>query len=47
MIKDFQSWKKSSNDRFCSYTAAYIASAKADMFKERGSFLWDIAAGAA
>ena len=27
--------------------SAYVASGKADLYKESGSFLWDIAAGAA
>ena len=47
MVKDFQSWKKVRMIGSAAMAAAYVASAKADMYKEQGSFLWDIAAGAA
>ena len=47
MVKDFQLWKKVRMIGSAAMAAAYIASAKADMYKEQGSFLWDIAAGAA
>lgn len=46
MVKDFQSWKKVRMIGSAAMAAAYVASAKADMYKEQGSFLWDIAAGA-
>ncbi len=47
MVKDFQSWKKVRMIGSAAMAAAYVASAKADMYKEQGAFLWDIAAGAA
>ena len=47
MVKDFQLWKKVRMIGSAAMAAAYVASAKADMYKEQGSFLWDIAAGAA
>jgi myo-inositol-1(or 4)-monophosphatase len=47
MVKDFQLWKKVRMIGSAAMAAAYIASAKADMYKEQGAFLWDIAAGAA
>ena len=46
MVKDFQLWKKVRMIGSAAMAAAYVASAKADMYKEQGSFLWDIAAGA-
>ena len=47
MVKDFQLWKKVRMIGSAAMAAAYVASSKADMYKEQGSFLWDIAAGAA
>ena len=47
MVKDFQLWKKVRMIGSAAMAAAYVASGKADMYKEKGSFLWDIAAGAA
>ena len=47
MVKDFQLWKKVRMIGSAAMAAAYVASAKADMYKEQGSFLWDVAAGAA
>ena len=47
MVKDFQLWKKVRMIGSAAMAAAYVASAKADMYKEQGTFLWDIAAGAA
>ena len=47
MVKDFQLWKKVRMIGSAAMAAAYVASAKADMYKEQGAFLWDIAAGAA
>ena len=47
MVKDFQLWKKVRMIGSAAMAAAYVASAKADMYTEQGAFLWDIAAGAA
>lgn len=46
MVKDFKSWKKIRMIGSAAMASVYIASGKADMFKEKGSFLWDVAAGA-
>jgi myo-inositol-1(or 4)-monophosphatase len=47
MIKDMQTWKKVRMIGSAAMAAAYVASGKADMYKESGAFLWDVAAGAA
>ena len=47
MVKDFQNWKKVRMIGSAAMAAVYVASGKADMYKEAGAFLWDIAAGAA
>ena len=47
MIKDFQAWKKIRMIGSAAMASAYVASGKAEMYKENGIFLWDIAAGAA
>jgi myo-inositol-1(or 4)-monophosphatase len=47
MINDFQSWKKIRMIGSAAMASAYVASGKAEMYKENGIFLWDIAAGAA
>ena len=47
MISDFQSWKKIRMIGSAAMAAVYVASGKADAYKENGIFLWDIAAGAA
>ena len=47
MIKDFQDWKKVRMIGSAAMASAYIASGKADLYKEFGTYLWDIAAGAA
>tara|TARA_B100000767_G_scaffold109274_2_gene104671 strand:+ start:1866 stop:2618 length:753 start_codon:yes stop_codon:yes gene_type:complete len=47
MIKDFQAWKKVRMIGSAAMASAYIASGKADLYKEFGTYLWDIAAGAA
>ncbi|MDA9143138.1 inositol monophosphatase family protein [Gammaproteobacteria bacterium] len=47
MVKDFQLWKKVRMIGSAAIAAAYVASGKADMYKESGAFLWDVAAGAA
>jgi len=47
MIEDFQHWKKVRMIGSAAMAAVYVASGKADTYKENGIFLWDIAAGAA
>lgn len=47
MITDFQSWKKIRMIGSAAMAAVYVAAGKAEMYKENGIFLWDIAAGAA
>ncbi len=47
MIDDFQQWKKVRMIGSAAMASAYVASGKADTYKENGIFLWDIAAGAA
>ena len=47
MVKDFQQWKKVRMIGSAAMASVYVASGKADLYKENGSFLWDIAAGAA
>ena len=47
MISDFQSWKKIRMIGSAAMASAYVASGKAEAYKEKGIFLWDIAAGAA
>ena len=47
MIGDFQDWKKVRMIGSAALASAYVASGKAETYKENGIFLWDIAAGAA
>ena len=47
MISDFQSWKKIRMIGSAAMASVYVASGKADAYKEHGIFLWDISAGAA
>ena len=47
MVKDFQSWRKVRMIGSAAMASAYVASGKADLYKEFGTYLWDIAAGAA
>ena len=47
MISDFQAWKKIRMIGSAAMAAAYVASGKAETYKEKGIFLWDVAAGAA
>ena len=47
MIEDFQDWKKIRMIGSAAMAAVYVASGKAETYKENGIFLWDIAAGAA
>ena len=47
MVKDFQEWRKVRMIGSAAIASCYIASAKADVYKESGTYLWDVAAGAA
>ena len=47
MIKDFQSWRKVRMIGSAAMASVYIASGKADVYKEKKTYIWDIAAGAA
>ena len=47
MISDLQAWKKIRMIGSAAMAAAYVASGKAETYKEKGIFLWDVAAGAA
>lgn len=47
MISDFQTWKKIRMIGSAAMASVYVASGKAEAYKENGIFLWDIAAGAA
>jgi len=47
MIEEFQEWKKIRMIGSAAMASAYVASGKADTYKENGIFLWDVAAGAA
>ena len=47
MVKDFQSWRKVRMLGSAAMALAYIASGKADAYKENKTYIWDIAAGAA
>jgi len=47
MIIDMKSWKKVRMIGSAAMASCYVASGKADLYKENGVFFWDIAAGAA
>ncbi len=47
MIEDMQSWKKVRMLGSAAIASCYIASGKAELYKENGLFIWDIIAGAA
>jgi myo-inositol-1(or 4)-monophosphatase len=47
MVKDFQNWKKVRMIGSAAMAAVYVASGKADLYSEKKTYLWDIAAGAA
>ena len=47
MIREFQDWKKVRMIGSAAMASVYVASGKADTYKENDIFLWDIAAGAA
>jgi len=46
MIDDMQSWKKVRMIGSAAMASCYIASGKAELYKEKGIYLWDIIAGA-
>ena len=47
MIDDFQNWRKVRMIGSAGIASVYVASGKADLYKEKKTYLWDIAAGAA
>ena len=47
MIKDFQNWRKVRMIGSAAMASVYVASGKADLYTEKKTYLWDIAAGAA
>ena len=47
MVRDFQEWRKVRMIGSAAIASCYVASAKADVYKEFGTYLWDVAAGAA
>tara|TARA_X000001036_G_C20464786_1_gene719023 strand:- start:7 stop:762 length:756 start_codon:yes stop_codon:yes gene_type:complete len=47
MINDMQLWKKIRMIGSAAMASCYVASGKAEMYKENGAYLWDIVAGAA
>ena len=47
LVSDMQTWKKTRMIGSAAMASCYVASGKAEMYKERGIYLWDIIAGAA
>ena len=47
LVSDMQMWKKTRMIGSAAMASCYIASGKAEMYKEKGIYLWDIIAGAA
>ena len=47
MVKDFQHWRKVRMIGSAAMASVYVASGKADLYTEKKTYLWDIAAGAA
>lgn len=47
MIKNFQDWRKIRMIGSAAMASVYVASGKADLYTEKRTYLWDIAAGAA
>ena len=47
LISEMQLWKKTRMIGSAAMASCYVASGKAEMYKEKGIYLWDIAAGAA
>ena len=47
LVKDMQAWKKTRMIGSAAMASCYVASGKAELYKENGIYLWDIIAGAA
>tara|TARA_B100001093_G_scaffold509933_2_gene574894 strand:- start:582 stop:1337 length:756 start_codon:yes stop_codon:yes gene_type:complete len=47
MIKDMQAWQKIRMIGSAAMASCYVASGRAELYKEKGVYLWDIVAGAA
>ena len=47
MVRDFQNWRKVRMIGSAAMASMYVASGKADLYTEKKTYLWDIAAGAA
>lgn len=47
MINDFQKWRKVRMIGSAAISAVYVASGRADVYSEKKSYIWDVAAGAA
>jgi myo-inositol-1(or 4)-monophosphatase len=47
MVNDFQNWRKVRMIGSAAMASVYVASGKADLYTEKKTYLWDIAAGAA
>ena len=47
LVSDMQTWKKTRMIGSAAIASCYVASGKAEMYKEKGAYLWDIIAGAA
>jgi len=47
MVKDFQNWRKVRMIGSAAMASVYVASGRADLYTEKKTYLWDIAAGAA
>ena len=47
MVKDFQNWRKIRMIGSAAMASVYVASGKVDLYTEKKTYLWDIAAGAA
>ena len=47
MIKNFQDWRKVRMIGSAAMASVYVASGKADLYTEKTTYLWDVAAGAA
>ena len=47
IVNDFQNWRKVRMIGSAAMASVYVASGKADLYTEKKTYLWDIAAGAA
>ena len=45
MVKNFQNWRKVRMIGSAALASVYVASGKADLYMEKKSYLWDVAAG--